>query len=48
MSGDALHPEAFIDIDIAVYVGQASAAAAHRIVDEIYSAIEPPRHGRDS
>jgi len=40
MSGYALHPEAFIDLDeIAIYVGQDSAAAAHRIVDEIYSAI---------
>jgi plasmid stabilization system protein ParE len=30
-----------IDIDeIAIYVGQESAAAAHRIVDEIYSAVQ--------
>jgi len=53
MSGYALHPEAFVDIDeIAVYVGQDSVAAAHGIVDEIYSAIQslvplPHRgHGR--
>jgi len=41
MSGFALHPEAFVDIDeIALYVGQDSVAAAHRIVEEIYSAIQ--------
>jgi hypothetical protein len=32
--GYDLHPEAFIDIDeIAVYIGQGSREAAHRIVD---------------
>lgn len=41
MSGYALHPEAFIDIDeIAAYIGQDSPEAAHRIVDEIYRAIQ--------
>jgi plasmid stabilization system protein ParE len=41
MSGYALHPEAFIDIDeIAVYIGPESPKAAHRVVDEIYRAIE--------
>ncbi|MBL8236036.1 MAG: type II toxin-antitoxin system RelE/ParE family toxin [Bryobacterales bacterium] len=40
MSGFALHPEAFTDIDeIAIYIGQESQAAAHRVVDELYDAI---------
>lgn len=40
-SSYALHPEAFADLDhIAAYVGQANANAAHRVVDEIYRAIE--------
>ena len=40
MNGYDLHPEAFTDIDeIAIYIGQDSAEAAHRIVDEIYRAI---------
>ena len=31
-----LHPEAFTDIDeIAIYIGQDSSEAAHRVVDEI-------------
>ena len=41
MSGYALHPEGFIDIDeIAIYIGQQSSAAAHRVVDDIYAAIK--------
>lgn len=41
MSGYALHPEAFIDIDeIAIHIGQDSPEAAHRVVDEIYQAIQ--------
>ena len=41
MSGYALHPEAFIDIDeIAAYIGQDSPEAAHRVVDDIYRAIQ--------
>src|SRR5690348_5623351 len=41
MSGYALHPEAFVDIDeIAAYIGEDSPEAAHRIVDEIYRAIQ--------
>ena len=41
MSGYALHPEAFIDIDeIAIYIGQDSPEAAHRVVDELYRAIQ--------
>lgn len=41
MSGYALHPEAFVDIDeIAVYIGQDNPEAAHRVVDEIYHAIQ--------
>lgn len=40
MSGYHLHPEAFTDIDeLAAHIGQDSAEAAHRAVDEIYSAI---------
>ena len=40
MSGYDLHPEAFADIDeLAVYIGQDSPEAAHRVVDEIYRAI---------
>ena len=50
MSGYALHPEAFTDIDeIAAYIGEESPAAAHRVVDEIYRAIQDvvpfPRSG---
>ena len=40
MSGYALHPEAYLDIDeIAVYIGEDNPEAAHRVVDEIYNAI---------
>lgn len=40
MSGFALHPEAFNDIDeIASHIGLASREAAHRVVDELYTAI---------
>jgi plasmid stabilization system protein ParE len=40
MSGFDLHPETFTDIDeIALYIGQDSLNAAHRLVDEIYDAI---------
>lgn len=39
--GYDLHPEAFTDIDeIAAYVGQDSPESAHRVVDEIYRAIQ--------
>jgi plasmid stabilization system protein ParE len=41
MSGYALHPEAYADIDeIAAYIGQDSPDAAHRLVDEIHRAIQ--------
>ena len=41
MSAYALHPEAFADIDeLAIYIGQDSVEAAHRVVDEIYSSIQ--------
>lgn len=41
MSGYDLHPEAFTDIDeIAIYIGEDSPEAAHRVVDEIYSALQ--------
>ena len=41
MNGYAFHPEAFTDLDdIATYIGQDSASAALRLVDEIYRAIE--------
>ena len=41
MSGYDLHPAAFIDIDeIAVYIGEDSPEAAHRVVDEIYRTIQ--------
>ena len=41
MIGYALHSEAFTDMDeIAIYIGKDSAENAHRVVDEIYSAIE--------
>lgn len=41
MSGYALHPEAFIDIDeIAIHIGENSPEAAHRVVDEIHDAIQ--------
>ncbi len=41
MSGYALHPKAFVDIDeIAAYIGQDSREAAHRVVDGIYRAIQ--------
>lgn len=41
MSGYDLHPEAFLDIDeIAIYIGQGSREAAHRVVDEIHHAIQ--------
>jgi toxin ParE1/3/4 len=41
MSGYELHPEAFTDIDeIAAYIGQDSPEAAHRVVDELYRAIQ--------
>jgi len=41
MSGYDLHPEAFTDIDeIAIYIGQDSPEAAHRVVDEIYDGIQ--------
>ena len=40
MTGFDLHPEAFKDIDeIAIFIGQHSPGAAHRLVDEIYAAI---------
>ena len=40
MSDYALHPEAFIDIDeIAVYIGEDSLEAAHRVVDELRLAL---------
>lgn len=40
MIGFALHPEAFTDLDeIAIYIGQDSPDAAHRVIDEIYAAI---------
>jgi antitoxin ParD1/3/4/toxin ParE1/3/4 len=40
MIGYDLHPEAFGDIDeIAEHIGQDSLEAAHRMVDEIYDAI---------
>ena len=49
MSGYALHPKAFIDIDeIAAYIGQDSHEAAHRVVDDTYRAIQsavPFPHG---
>lgn len=35
-----LHSEAFTDIvEIAIYIGQDSPEAAHRVVDEIHHAI---------
>src|SRR4051812_10661634 len=41
MSGYALHPEAFADIDeIATHIGQDSPDAAHRVVDDIHHAIQ--------
>jgi plasmid stabilization system protein ParE len=41
MSAYDLHPEAFADIDeIAIYIGHDSPEAAHRVVDEIYRAIQ--------
>ena len=41
MSGYVLHPGALTDIDeIAAYIGQDSLPAAHRVVDEIYRAIQ--------
>ena len=41
MNGYALHPEAFTDLDdIAAYIGQESASAALRLVDEIYRTNE--------
>jgi antitoxin ParD1/3/4/toxin ParE1/3/4 len=41
MTGYDLHPEAFQDIDdIAAYIGEHSPDAAHRVVDEIYRALE--------
>jgi plasmid stabilization system protein ParE len=41
MSGYDFHPEAFTDIDeIAIYIGEDSPEAAHRVVDEIHSAIQ--------
>src|SRR3954454_21058666 len=41
MSGYVLHPEAFIDIDeLAAYIGEGSAEAAHRVMNEIYNAIQ--------
>lgn len=50
MSGYDLHPEAFADIDeIAIYIGEDSPEAAHRLIDEIYRAIQSlvplPRRG---
>ena len=49
MSDYDLHPEAFADIDeIAVYIGEDSPEAAHRVVDGIYQAIRnlvPFPHG---
>ncbi|MFN0103837.1 MAG: type II toxin-antitoxin system RelE/ParE family toxin [Bryobacteraceae bacterium] len=40
MSGYDLHPEAFTDIDeIAIYIGQDSPEAAHRVINEIYRAV---------
>jgi plasmid stabilization system protein ParE len=41
MSGYALHPEAFADIqEIADYLAEDSPDAAHRMVDEIHRALE--------
>jgi plasmid stabilization system protein ParE len=41
MTGYDLHPEAFSDIDeIAIYIGQDSPETAHRVVNEIYRAIQ--------
>lgn len=41
MSDYALHPEAFSDIEeIAAYIAEDSPEAAHRVVDEIYRAIQ--------
>jgi toxin ParE1/3/4 len=41
MTGYDLHPEAFEDIDeIAAYIGEDSPEAAHRVVDDIYQALE--------
>ncbi len=42
MTGYDLHPEAFSDLDeLAAYIGQeAGAGAAHRLVDDIYKAIQ--------
>jgi plasmid stabilization system protein ParE len=41
MSDFDLHPEAFTDIDeIVVYIGEDSPEAAHRVVDDIYQAIQ--------
>ncbi len=41
MSDYDLHPEALDDIDeIAIYIGLDSIEAAHRVVDEIYRAIQ--------
>ena len=43
MSGFELHPEAYIDIDeIAAYIGQESAEAAHRVTNQLYGAIQKP------
>jgi plasmid stabilization system protein ParE len=43
MTGYALHPEAFVDIDeIAAYIGQDSPDAAHRVVDDIYPPFRKP------
>lgn len=37
----ALHPEAYIDLDeIAAYIGEDSAEAAHRVVNEIHQTID--------
>jgi plasmid stabilization system protein ParE len=41
MSGYDPHPEAFTDIDeLASYIGEGSPEVAHRMVDEIHSAIQ--------
>ena len=41
MSAYDLHPEAFADIDeIAVFIGQDSPEAAHRVDGEIYGTIQ--------
>jgi plasmid stabilization system protein ParE len=41
VSGYALHPEAYLDVDeIAIYIGRDSLGAAHRVVDEIYAAMQ--------